>query len=673
MPHPRPVQSTIALRKSAAIAFAAATLMAGPALAQSSAAEAGNEVPACTNFYAFANADWLAANPPAATPATAMLQLDARARTQQRELLDSAMQAPQGVLQTWLGDFWASGLDEAAIERAGAAPLLPLSTQIDKIDGLPDIAAVIAALHQAGIPVLFGFAADRDLRDRNAVIGYFSQGGLGLPDPAFYTRDDAPTLALLMRYRDYVGKILTLSGVPADELEARVQAVLDIEQRIALASRSLSLLRDDASRYAPVAVAGLDQQYPRLKLGEFLNAQGAGAATVSMVDPPLFAQLDAMIESLEPEHWRTYLRFHVGNAMAPYLSRPWRDAHFALHGAMLRGQVRPEPHAQQVFTAIERSAGPLLGRAYAARYLPAATAARAETIAVQVRDALARGIDSNTWMSPQARAEARTRLEGLTIAVGAPAPQVGDEALPALDRASFGSNVLAAAALRHRMQMQRLGRQDEPVWTVLPQQPALQYDLADNRLIVTTAMLQPPVLDMAQPPAAHYGALGALIGHELSHGFDAAGRRIDASGQPRDWWTAADSIAWDTNTARLGAQYVAFPIPSPPGMLFGSRNIAAESSADLAGVELAHAAFVAAQPAPDLAAQQAFYRAWARLWPQQLSQQQARARAGSAVHAPGYWRSNGPLLNQPAFAETYSCTADDPMVAAEDARVSIWR
>lgn len=660
MPHSRPAK-----RHVLGIALAA-SLLATPVLAQTDSAAPAT---ACGNFHGFANADWLAANTAATAPVTRMSQLQAQASTQQRQLLDAAMQTPQGALQTWLGDFWASGLDEAAIERAGATPLAPLLAIIDDVDRQRDIAPAIAALHKTGITPLFGFAADADLRDRNASIGYFTQGGLGLPDPAYYTRDDARTAALLMQYRDYVRKVLALSGVPEKQLDAQTKAVLAIETRIAQASKPLSLLRSDESRYAPVAVAGLDAQYPQLELDEFLKTQGVEAATVSLANPQLFAALDAMVKTIDPDTWRAYLRFHVGDALAPYLSKPWRDAHFALHGALLHGQVAPEPHTQQVLETINLVAGPMLGQAYAARYLSAASDARAEEIAAQVRDALRGALQDNTWMSPQAKSRATTRLDALTLAIGAPPRQVADDALPKLDRASFAGNVLAVAALRHRLQMQRIGGTATQPWSIPPQQPGLHYDLADNRLVATAALLQPPVLDMTQPAATQYGAFGALVGHELSHGFNAGGVADDPSG---GMWTVADRTAWGDRMTGLTAQYVGYPIPVPPGRTFDANAFIAESSADLAGVELAHRAFIAANPAPDQSAQQAFYRAWAQLWAQQLSPAQVEARVAIGNHAPGYWRSNGPLLNQTAFAKAFSCKADDPMTVTEEDRVSIW-
>src|SRR5690606_22896196 len=241
-------------------------------------------------------------------------------------------------VQRLLGDFWASGLDEAAVERDGANPIAPLLSRIDAIRRSRDIAPAIAALHQVGIPVVFNFTADVDLDELERHIGYFSQGGLTLPDPAYYTRDDARTREVLSRYADYVRRILLLTGTPQERLEAETQFVFDLETRIARASRPIETLRDPRQNYAPVPVAELAKRYKRLQLGDFLKAQGVSDDRVSLANPELFAQLDTLVGSLKPEQWKAYLRFHIGNAMAPYLSKSFRDAEFEFHGRVLRGE-----------------------------------------------------------------------------------------------------------------------------------------------------------------------------------------------------------------------------------------------------------------------------------------------------------------------------------------------
>jgi putative endopeptidase len=629
---------------------------------------------ACSDFHAQANADWLNANMILAGSGmtSALGQLAQRAQQQQIDLLDSDMQAQGGVAKL-LGDFWASGNDEAAVERDGANPIAPLLTRIDAIRRSKDVPAAIAALHQVGIPVVFNFGADVDLADLRRHIGYFSQGGLGLPDPAYYTRTDADTRALLGRYTNYVSKILALTGSTPEQVAADTQAVLDLETRIAQVSKPVTLLRDPRANYTLVPVADLAKQYRKLQLADFLKVQNVSDDSVSLANPQLFAQLDALVAGLKPAQWKTYLRYQVGAAMAPYLAKPWRDVDFAFRGVVLRGQGAPLPRQQQVLDAINLAAGPMLGREYVGRYLPDATRTRATEIATQVRDALGRGIDRNTWMSAAAKTEAKAKLDKLKIEIGAPKRDL-DYSVQPMGRGSFGGNMLIASTWRHREEMKRIGRGNaDRRWDVLPQQPALAYDIAQNRLIVTAAMLQAPVLDMTQDTAAQYGAFGALVGHELTHGFDKSGRMVDATATVRDWWTPADLAAWETRAGQLATQYGVYPYPGLTASYVNGGQTRDENLADLGGVELAWDALATTQPALTDVSKQTFYQGWARLWPQQMSTDIATRLAATDVHAPGQWRTNGPLANDPGFGAAFTCKVGTPMQSAPDQQVKLWR
>jgi len=629
---------------------------------------------ACTDFYTHANEAWLKANLllPGVGSVSALEQLGDRARQQQLDLLNSAMSAPQGNVQKLLGDFWASGLDEAAVERDGANPIAPLLTRINAIKKSKDVSASIAALHQVGIPVAFNFGADVDLRDLERHIGYFSQGGVGLPDPAYYTRMDPDTRKLLGQYNNYVQKILALTGTPADKLAAEAQQVIDLETRIAQASKPLLDLRDPRTNYAPVAVADLAKTYKKLQLAEFLKAQGITDDSVSIANPALFTQLDALVGTLKPAQWKVYLRWRVGDAMAPYMAKAWRDASFDFRGRVLAGQTMPPDRAQSVLEAINLAAGPMLAREYVGRYLPASTRSRAEEIATQVRAALDAAIDRDPRLGESAKAEAKAKLTKLKIEIGAPRRDL-DYSVQPMGRGSFGGNMLIASTWRHREEMKRIGRGNaDRRWDVLPQHPALAYDIAQNRLIVTAAMLQAPVLDLTQEAAAQYGAFGALVGHELSHGIDNRGRFVDSKHELRDWWTPAEVTAWETLGNRVAMQYNGFAYPGLTGIKVNGGQVRDIAVADLAGVELAWAAYNTALPGATVDSRQSFYNGWARLWPQYMTTEVATQRAASSIHAPGQWRTNAPLLNQPAFGEAFACKRGTPMQPNADQQIAMW-
>ncbi len=668
MPTPRPL--AIAMILALASGLAAPDSLAAK---KKPAAKKAKAALACSDFHAEANADWLKANAmPASGAISSLGQLTALALQQQRDLLDAAMASPQGNVQKLLGDFWASGLDEAAVERDAANPIAPLLQRIDGIRKPRDIAPAIAALHQVGIPVVFNFSADIDLRDLGRHLGYFSQGGVGLPDPAYYTRNDADARALLSRYADYVQKILVLTGVPQKTAAAEAASVVELETRIATASRPLVDLRDARGNFAPVATPSLGKQYRNLQLDAFLKAQGISDDTVSMANPELFAQLDRLVAGLKPQQWKTYLRWRVGDAMAPYLAKPWRDASFDFRGKVLRGETQPEPRWQQTLDAINLAAGPMLGREYAARYLPAATRKQADDIAMQVRDALIRDIDASTWWGDAAKAEAHAKLAKLRIEIGTPRRDL-DYSVQPMGRGSFGGNMLIASTWRHRQEMKRIGRGNaDRRWDVLPQQPALAYDLAQNRLIVTAAMLQTPVLDAGMPLAAQYGAYGALVGHELSHAIDTRGRLVDAKGEIRDWWSGTEASAWDAIGQRVVALYDRFPYPQLSGVKVNGRLTRDENMADVAGLELARSAMLSVIPAGGIEADKAFYRGWAQVWAQQVTKEEAKRRTLQDVRAPGQWRANGPIMQQAAFGAAYGCKVGTPMQPKPEERITVF-
>lgn len=676
MPHSRPAPLRLALLSVAVLAaFAAADAGAAkkkPAKGKQAAAPAAT---ACGDFYAYANKAWLDGHValPEQAGVTALGELSARAQAQQRELLDAAMNAPQNEVQTLLGNFWASGLDEVAVEADGSKPIAGLLGRINAIKKPADVAATIAALHQVGIPVAFNFSADIDLNDLERHIGYLMQGGLGLPDPAYYTRTDAETRELLGRYRAYVQQILALTGTAKDRLDAESAIVIDLETRLAQASVTLTQLRDFRAAYAPVAIKDLGKQYRNLQLDAFLKVQGVKDDTISLPNPAYVRQLDALVKSLKPEQWKAYLRWRVGDAMAPYLAKSFRDAEFEFRGRVLRGQTAPSPRWQQVLDAINTAAGPMLGKEYAARYLPAASKAQAETVAKGVRDALEAAIARNAWLAPATRDEAKKKLGKLKIEIGTPRRDL-DYSVQPMGRNSFGSNLLIASTWHHREEMKRIGKGNaDRRWDVLPQQPALAYDLAQNRLIVTAAVLQPPVFDAAGDVSSQYGGFGALVGHELSRGFDNKGRMVDAKGDLRDWWTPADVAAWSSISARLAAQYDGYAWPVLKDVKVNGRQTADENMADLAGLELAGAAFATTQSGPVAVQQKAFYEGWARLWAQSLSPADATLRASTSPYAPGQWRANGPLANQPGFAAAFACKAGNAMQRKEDEQVKLWR
>lgn len=669
MPNVRPL--------TLALAFSLVTMLStndAQAARKKPAARAPAVSAACTDFYETTNGNWLKANPVPQTGAISALgTLADNTRTQQRQLLDRAMTAPQGNVQKLLGDFWASGLDEAAVEADGSKPIAPLLTRINAIKKAKDIPASIAALHQVGIPVAFNFAPDVDLKALDRHIGYFMQGGTGLPDPAFYTRTDADTVALMGRYRGYVKQILALTGTPAAQLDAESALVIQLETELARSAHSVADINNPFNNYAPVSTKDLNSRYRNLQLDAFLKAQGVNDDLVSLADPALFQQLNGMVSRLPANQWKAYLRWRVGDSMAPYLSKAYRDAEFEFRGRVLRGQTIAPSRPDAVLDAINVAAGPMLGHEYANAFLNRDTRRQAGVMVDQIREAQIAAVKRSSWLSAEAKTEAEAKLAAMKIEIGTPLRDL-DYTVQPMGRGSFGGNILIASTWRHAQEMKRIGKGNaDRRWDVLPQQPSIAYDIAQNRLIVTAAALQGPIFAGSASNAEKFGAFGGLVAHEVSRAIDVKGAMIDAKGELRSWWTPADKSAWTLLGNRVAAQYSAYPFPGVKDAKVNGELTRDENMADLSGMEIAWEAFTAAQADAKPADKQDFFKGWTSLWAQQLSPNEAVQRLRTDVRAPGRWRSNAPLSNLPAFGASFSCKPGQPMQRTDAEQIRIWR
>ncbi len=642
--------------------------------ASSAQAQRGAAAPiACADFHANTNAAWVAANPlPPGVPALGRLsQLNLTALEQQRQLLIAAAASPADEEQRLLGTFWTSGMDAAAIEADGLQAVQPLLARIDGMRRPRDLATTLAALHAAGVPVLFNVGADVDLRDFSKTIGYLTQGGLGLPDPAYYTREDADTRALLARYRSHVEQVLAASGVPQAQLQQQSGWITSIEMQLAAASQDLVALRDPTGVYRPTEVRALDRAYPALRLRDFLEAQGVEADSMSLGQTAFFEAANRLLRERPVEEWKAYLRFHVLNALSPFLGQSFQAPYWSTYQQLLQGRDQPPPREVWVVTATNQALGDLLGREYAQRHVTDEQRARAAEVIANVRGELREALGRVSWLQPATREAALAKLERLSIEVGQPEEPLPVDGL-AFTPTSFAGNALAAAGWRHRREMAAIGRATAPGrrWPTPLQVPDLSYDIDENRLVVTAAMLQSPVFDPASGAAAQYGALGALAGHELSHAFDESGRQFDAEGRLQAWWTPEDVGAY----ARLQEAMASFAggFEVAPGLRVNGTQTRAENLADLAGLELAWAAFNREQPAATQADKQAFFRAWASLWARTTTDEELRLRLATDIHAPARFRANGPLQNFAPFAEAFGCRIGGMMQRPAEQRITIW-
>lgn len=634
------------------------------------------KVAACNDFYQYANGSWLKANPiPQGYAGWGTFEeLQQRGMLQQRALLEAAMTSPADDNARLLGDLYASGMDEAGIEANGAKPLAPLFARIDAIKKPKDLAPALADLHARGLPLLFDFGINDDLDDPSRRIAYINQGGLGLPDRDYYLRDDKDTRTLLAAYEAYVERLLTLAGSANPAVDA--DTVLMIETRLAKQTMSLLQLRDPKNSYRMVAVKDLDKNFPGFEWRKFMKAQGLTKVDrVSFAHVAFFTEVQAALGTVTLEQWRAYLRFHVTHAMAPYLSAQFVQAHEALYLRTLRGTKEPLPRWRRVRDTIDSLLGYALGQRYAQQYLPADAQAKAVALVESVRAAQRKQIESAPWLGTAARNAALAKSDALDMKIGAPAHGPAYEGLE-LSRASYAGNVLAIVAYSHKRLMATVDKPREDwQWPQPAHVVNAYYDPARNQLVLPAGVLQPPIFDAGADAALNYGALGALVGHELMRGYDTIGSTFDAEGRIAPWLESADANAFGLRTKPLELQYDAYTAFGP--VKVSGRLTLGSNIADLAGLQTAWAAFQATNPGTTKVdghtPAQRFFLSWAQVWRRNDTDEAMQEANTTDVHAPSKHRVNGPLANLAAFADSYQCKVGKAsMIRADKDRVSVW-
>lgn len=616
------------------------TLAAAPVAAQRALAPPA----ACADFYGHANAAWLAQNP---LPANADRfsrwdQLNALGLTQRDQVL-SATTAPAGAtVSTSLADLFASAQDEAAIEAAGTRPLAPLFAIIDRIKRPRDIAPAIAALHAAGVPVLVDVQVLRD--NAGKPYAQVNAGGVGLPDPAFYTSAEAEAQAIRTRYGAAIAEWLRLTGTPQNKLAEQTTQVAAMELQLAQATAA-------GTPFQVMAMADAKKVTGALDIEGLLAAHGLKAGQVALTAPAFFAALNQMLDKTKPDQWKVYLRAQVVRELAPAMGKAFHDPWAQLYDVALGGQAAPTPRAVRARWILEARVPEFLDAAYTERFLPVARQRRGQEIADAVRTAAVAAVDRAAWLSAGGKADAKARLQAMQIQVGRNVPANVFDDLK-FDRRDLAGNVLS---LRRWLQKYALVRA-QFAWPAEQWQPLVAYMPQENRLVVTAATLQPPVLDDGGG-AGDYGSFGALVGQQLSLAMQG--------------WTGADAAAWNARVQPLVAQYNAYSATGGVTKVNGTRSLA-QNQADLAGVELAWDALNAAGK-PDTAGSQAYFRGWAGIWARQDKATALAAAQATSPHAPPRWRVNGPLANLPAFAEAFACKGRDAMLRPAKDQVALWR
>lgn len=622
---------------------------------------------ACMDFYQHANGGWLSASPvPVGYGSFGYTdELRAAVGEQQRALLKGFADAPADALDSAIARVYALGLDEAGIESAGLKDAQPFLSRIDAISKPKDLAPTLAELHRWGAPILFGFSAGADLEQPQQVIAYANQGGLGLPDRDYYLREDAPALELRTAYRAYVERLLALSGRAEPGVEA--DRVLAFETELARVSLSLEQLREPRNSYRPTALRELERRHPNLRWKDYLRAQGLRSVkSFSLAHLTFFDAINARMEATPLPEWQAYLRFHVLHAAAPFMGQAFVSAHDSLFVSTLAGQQAPS-RERRVLGHLQSFLGDALGQRYARQYMPPMRRESAVGFIESIRAQFRAAVEGASWLEAEGRTALLTDIDALTVAVGGPAATAWGEF--ELQADSYASAVLALARFRHASDMATVGKAPTPRWPIAPSSLQPSYDASSHTLYVPAGLLQPPLFEPDGDIALNYGGAGAVIARSLMAAFD------PASGARRGLLSEASRQAFAARSRGLVAQYGAFVALGP--LTVDGAATWSENAADLAGLQTAYTAFLAAggeraDSVDGLTSAQRFFYAWARLLRRNYLDEALRLQLASDTRAPAKFRVNGPLPHLSAFTSAFACAANSPMSLPEPARALIW-
>ncbi len=603
-------------------------------------------------------------------------QLRDRSDAQVRGIVEALAAKPTtpGSNAQRVADYYRSYIDVAAIDKAG---LVPVAASLKEADSLVDAHELVALMGRwqgvAGTPLVV--ETGPDFMNPGVYAAAYGQGGLGLPDRDYYLKDDPRFAQARTAYVAYLVKLFTLSGDA--QPEAHAGPVLALEKRIAEAQWARDQMRDPKKAYNPKTPAELAALAPGVDWATFAAAaQLPAGGTVVIEQPGYVTALAALVEAEPLATWRLYMKARRLDGAAPLLSAGFRDAHFEFHGKTIQGLQQPLPRWQDAMHELNGAMGEAVGQLYVAQYFPPAARARVQALVGNLMKAYSASIDGLAWMSPATKAAAHDKLSKYGTKLGYPDSWRDYSALEVRAGDALG-NSDRAGRFEHHRELVRVGRKvDRSEWGMTPQTVNAYYDPSMNEIVFPAAILQPPYFDVNADDAVNYGGIGAVIGHEISHGFDDEGSQFDGEGRLRNWWTDDDRKAFDAITSRLVAQYSAYePLP---GLHVNGELTLGENIADLSGLQIAYKAYkisLGGKPSPvidGLTGEQRFFYGWAQGWRAKVRDARAQQLLTVDPHSPARLRTDGAAINNDGFHEAFGTRPGDAMYKAPADRIRLW-
>jgi endothelin-converting enzyme/putative endopeptidase len=629
----------------------------------------------CNDFYQYACGTWLKNNPipPDQSSWGRFSELAERNRAILRQILEKAASAATRDADTQkIGDYYSSCMDEKSINTKGLAPI---QTELDRIKAIKngrDLSLEIAHLHRLAVDVLFNFSSGQDFKDSNAEIGQADQGGLGLPEKDYYFRTDAKAVETRKEYVAHVSRMLQLTGVPAAQAAKQADTIMRLETALAKVSLDITARRDPVQVYHKMKLAEFEALDDSFNWGlYFQTLQTPPMAALNVAVPDYFKGQEKILKSTPMADWITYLTFHLVHGQAAILPTKFTDENFRFYGQYLTGEKEQKARWKRCVAATDGDLGEALGKAYVDLTFGQEGKQRTLDMVHHIEGAMKQDLNQLTWMTPATKKRALEKLDSITNKIGYPDKWRDYSALKIVKGDALG-NSLRANEFEVNRQLQKIGKPvDRLEWGMTPPTVNAYYDPQMNNINFPAGILQPPFFDKKANDAVNYGAIGAVIGHELTHGFDDEGRQFDPKGNLNDWWTATDAKAFDQREDCLIKEYSGFELKG--GVHMNGKLTLGENTADNGGIRLAWMALMndlAGKTLPKLGGydeSQQFFLGFGQIWCTNETAEVERLHAQTDPHAIDRFRVNGTVSNMPEFQKAFACKEGMPMVRGGNA------
>lgn len=632
------------------------------------------------NFFLYVNGGWIKKTPipPTESRVGSVLTLFNQTKEHLHLILEDLAKGGQtaGSIEQKVGDFYASGMDTITIDKLGYNPVKPDLQKIDAIKNPKDIMQYVAEQQTRLNSILFGAGIAPDDKNSSMNIAGFVQGGLGLPDRDYYFKTDPATLAVIKAYQTYGKKIFTLVGYDSVTAAKKMMGVYNLEKKIAESHKTNVALRDPQNNYHKVAVSEMDKRMPAFGWKSTLGTMGVTLDSINVQQPEFFKKVNELLTSVPIDTWKDYLRFHTLDNSGTALTTDFVNARFEYYGKALSGQQQMKPRWDRMASATDNNLGEALGQVYSKKYFTEDAKKRMLELVNNLQVAFEARIGKLDWMTDETKTKAKEKLHAFLKQIGYP-DKWRDYSNVTIDRGKYFENLESAANNEYKYQISKQGKPvDKTEWDMTPPTINAGYYPTFNKIVFPAGILQFPFFDLNADDAINYGAIGMVIGHEITHGFDDQGAQYDKDGNLKNWWDKEDSVKFAAKTKLVIDQYngfIAIDTMHVNGALTAGENIA-----DLGGLNIAYDAFKMTKQGqgnekidgftPD----QRFFMAYAQIAKGKRKDELARRLVNVDPHSPEMWRVNGPLTNFAPFYAAYNLQPGDKMYKEEKDRIKIW-